>query len=63
MLMLSNANAKESKRSQRNSEGRAFWNKTDRKVFTRAAAAMPSAKKYDLFFPISLSRLMLNICL
>ena len=43
--MLSNANAKESKRSQRNSEERAFGIKTERKkVFTRAAAASPAAK-------------------
>ena len=47
--MLSNANAKESKRSQRNSEGRAFGNKTDTKVFTRAAATMPAAKN-GIFF-------------
>ena len=38
------SNAKESKRSQRNSEERTFGNKTDTKVFTRAAAAMPTAK-------------------
>ena len=48
--MLINANAKESKRGQRNSEGRAFGKKTDTKVFTRAAAAMPAAKKQNLSF-------------
>ena len=48
--MLSNANAKESKRTQRNSGERAFGNKTDTKVFTRAAAAMPAAKKQNLSF-------------
>ena len=48
--MIGNANAKESKRSQRNSEERTFGNKTDTKVFTRAAAAMPAAKKQNLSF-------------
>ena len=51
--MLSNDNAQESKRSLRNSEERAFGNKTDRKkVFSRAAAAMLGAKNhhYSLTF-------------
>ena len=58
--MLSNANAKESQRTQKNSGEWAFGNKTDRKkVFTRAAAAMPAAKNHEwhkfpslIIFPI-----------
>ena len=47
--MLSNANVKESKRTQRISEERALGNKIDRrKVFTRAATAMPAANNASI---------------